>query len=287
MPLLNTLKNLFGLTPPNVPGNVPTAAAQQLPPAETARAELYRFVIDQLRIYQQEPTTGIMGLNLFIACADATEMGLYQVATWQNQPGKFRNELDRLLTDNYIQLPKTWTFDIALLEGPLPTCTYLSGQFGLNLTTASQPNQPAQPARLAQLQVLSGQAEQATYPLDPDRQIVFRMGRGHSVQLPNGGVRTNDIAFLNPDDTGFDPAQGEGNAAISRHHATLIYQPDRQRYVLQVDEGGLPSHNNKTKLIHPDGRTTRADLAQAVYPLNDGDIIELGGSGRVLFLTIN
>jgi pSer/pThr/pTyr-binding forkhead associated (FHA) protein len=283
MTILDSLKNLLGLTPPEAT-NVPESGVPQLPPAEATRAALYRFVIDKLRVYQQEPTTHIAGLALLIGKLNETEQALYQIATWQSQPGKFRHELDRQLADNYIQLPKTWTLTVSLLDGPLPACMYQEGNTGLNLAL---PSKPAQAVRLARLQVAGGLARQATYPLDPDIQTVFRIGRGQQVQLPNGGVRTNDIAFLNPDDPDFDSVQGEGNPAISRHHATVIYQSDRQRYVLKPDEGGLPARNNKTKIIRADGHIERVDLAQAVYPLEHGDVIELGGSGRLLFLVLD
>ncbi|MBC8151410.1 MAG: FHA domain-containing protein [Bacteroidetes bacterium] len=306
MSIFDNLKNLFGFTPhrtgaaptpepvlsdpePAVSrvepvvqpaASVPKPAPSGPPPAAQRRDQLLGFVIGKLRPYQNEPGAAPTGLRLHVAVADPEEAELYRVALWDGQPGKFRTELDRQLADNYIKLRKDWRFEYVLTAGALPGCTYREGNLGLVVLDDSTPDGPP---RLARIVALIGQTEQADYPLDPTLKTSFCIGRGHTTQTTSGRVRTNDIVFLNDDDPGFDARQGAGNGAVSRAHATIRYVAGQKRYVLLVDPGGLPASGNKTKILHPDDRIERADIAGMSYLLDDGDQIELGGTVTLLF----
>ncbi|WP_460953548.1 FHA domain-containing protein [Spirosoma litoris] len=296
MSLIEKVKNLFGFTPseqrpPVAPITdlpqthesvpvVPTSVPAGPPPAAQQRERIIHFIVGKLRAYQNEPETAPIGLRLGILMASSEEEELYRVALWENQPGKFQRELNRQLADNYITLPPNWQFNYSFFSDELPDSTYLEGNLGLTVLDKSKPNNASLRASIS---ALVGQTEQASYLLDPTQKTVYCIGRGHTTQTTSGRVRTNDIVILNEDDPGFDPQKGAGNGAVSRSHATIRYEAAQQRYVLLVDAGGLPANGNKTKIMHPDEQVERADIANLVYPLQDGDQIELGGEVMLLF----
>lgn len=296
MNLLENVKRLFGFTPaqpdhatgqaapvPPVEPTpaVPKAAPSGPPPASKRREQLLRFIVGKLRAYQNEPDNAPIGIRLCIVCADPEAEELHRVALWATQPGKFQQELNRLLADNYITLPPNWQFDYAFFADVLPLdCTYREDTIGLVVLDRSRPDGPP---LLARVVALVGQTEQPVYTLDPAQKTTFCIGRGHMTQTTSGRVRTNDIVFLNDDDAGFDAMTGKGNGAVSRAHASIRYDVAQKRYALLVDPGGLPGSGNKTKLMHPDDTIERADIGGMNYPLQDGDQIELGGEVTLLF----
>ena len=305
MPFLQNLKNAFGLSPTKPPTAPPDdaksvalaepkptpatsarPAAPGLPPAEQKRTELIRFVAEALRSYQNEPGTAPKSLKLCVLAETPADETLCQVAVWSSEPGKFQRELNRQLVNQYIQLPKNWTLMINFFRDELPaTCTVRQGKMGLLLPAmkADLPTALLSVQQLARLETLAGQTEQPVYQLDPAEKNQYCIGRGQTAQTPSGRIRTNDIVFLADDDPALDPEQADTNGAVSRFHATIRYQTDRQRYVLMADTGGLPASGNKTKILHTDDTVTRADIADMAYPLRPGDQIELGGTAKLLF----
>jgi hypothetical protein len=240
-----------------------------------------RFVVDKLRPYQNESATAVTGLRLFIACQSPEDVDEYRVALWENQPDRFQQELNRLLLDNYITLPKNWSFTYELITGELPVTTYQQKNLGMTMVRADTPVDG--PAPVARLTALKGQLAQDEYRLNPAEKNSYCIGRGKTAETTSGRVRTNDIIILNSDEPGFDPERGRNNGAVSRAHATIRYDTVKQRYVLLVDPGGLPASGNKTKLFHANDQMERADIAGLSYPLQDGDQIELGGAVSLLF----
>ncbi|MBD2755833.1 FHA domain-containing protein [Spirosoma validum] len=296
MSLVEKIKNLFGFMPADQQPSseskpdpsprsepvitTPTPAPSGPPPAAQRREQVMRFIVSKLRAYQNEPETAPVGLRLGVLCANSEEEELYRVALWANQPERFQHELNRQLADNYITLPKNWQFEYTLSADELPDSTYREGNLSLVVIDKSKPDGTL---LLGKIVTLVGQTEQAEYVLNPAQKATFAIGRGHTTQTTSGRVRTNDIVILNDDDPGFDSQKGEGNAAVSRAHATIRYDVGQKRYVLLVDAGGLPASGNKTKIMHPDNSVERADIAGMVYPLQDGDQIEMGGEVMLLF----
>ncbi|RRB00046.1 FHA domain-containing protein [Larkinella rosea] len=296
MSFLENVKKLFGFTPAEPPAAVaapapeirrvestqtaPKPVRSGPPPAAPRRDQLLRFIINKLRAYQNEPETAPIGLKLAILCPTPEDEELYRVVLWASQPGKFQQELNRQLADNYIVLPKNWQFEYAFFTDELPASTYREGNLGLLVLDHSKTG--AVPL-LARVVALVGQTEQAEYVLNSVQKTTFCIGRGHTAQTTSGRVRTNDIVILNDEDAGFDPIKGAGNGAVSRAHATIQYNAPQRQYALLVDSGGLPASGNKTKIMHPDNTIERADIAGMGYPLRDGDQIELGGEVVLLF----
>lgn len=292
MSLLDTIKNLFGFTPNAAPqatrlsvqplesAEIAKPVSQGPPPAGQRRDHLLGFIVDKLRPYQNEPDNAPVGITLCIVSANPEEDEINRVALWSSQPGKFQQELNRQLADNYIKLARNWRFDYAFYPDTLPETTYRDNYLGLIVQDGSTMSETP---LLARVVTLSGQTEQAEYLLDPTLKNSYGIGRGHSTQTTSGRIRTNDIVILNDEDPGFDPQRGKDNGAVSRAHATIRYEATRRQYSLLVDAGGLPASGNKTKIFHPDNGMERADIAGMGYPLQHGDQIELGGAVTLLF----
>ena len=296
MSIVEKIKELFGFTSAGQPlaagpksdlperneslPATPKLTSSGPPPAAQRREQLVRFVVSKLRAYQNEPDTSPVGLRLEILCSSPEEEELYRVVLWATQAGKFQNELSRQLADNYINLPKNWRLDYEFVSEELPTSTYRDGNLGMTVLDKLKPDGAP---LLARVVALVGQTERADYVLDPSQKTTYCIGRGHTTQTTSGRVRTNDIVILNDDDADFDSHKGSGNKAVSRAHATIRYDIAQKRYALLVDPGGLPASGNKTKIMHPDDHIERADIAGMVYPLQNGDQIELGGEVMLLF----
>lgn len=289
MAFIDNLKQLFGLgtypadgQSPTPVTNVPAPNPSGMPTTPRQREQLYRFIVEKLAAYSNETDGLPMGLTLWVRCTDTAEEDRMAVALYATQPGHFRDELSRHLADQYIRLAPGWTFSWQFVRDELPaSCTYQQGHLGLDVIRPST----SKPLQL-RVRTLTGQTTQTIYVLDPAQQIEFRIGRGRTVETASGRVRTNDIAFLDSGEPGFDPARGEPNQSVSRQHATIRYDAEARRYRLMADAGGLPANGNKTKILRADDTVERADLPGVGYTISPGDQIELGGEAKLLLEAI-
>ncbi|MEZ0538919.1 FHA domain-containing protein [Fibrella arboris] len=286
MAFIDSLKQLFGLGtyPADTTAaaesalNVPAPPSSGMPTTPRQRENLYRFIVEKLGAYSSETDGLPTGLKLWVRCLDTAEEDHMAVALYATQPGHFRNELSRHLADQYIKLAPDWTFSWQFVRDDLPAdCTYQQGNIGLEVTRPSS----GKPLKM-RVRTLTGQTTQTFYILDPAQQTDFRIGRGRTVETASGRVRTNDIAFLDSNEVGYDASRGEPNGSVSRQHATLRYDAATRRYRLMADAGGLPANGNKTKILRADDTVERADLPGVGYTVSPGDQIELGGEAKLL-----
>ena len=286
MAFLTGLKQLFGLgTPAVVTPPTPSPVGSEavpvqsgLPPTPRQRDLLYRFIVEKLAAYASEKDSLPVGLTLWIRCADTAEEDRMAVALYAGQPGHFQAELSRHLANQYIRLAPNWEFNWQFVRDVFPSqCTYQQDNLGIEVIRP----ETAQPVR-ARIRTLTGQTVDESYLLDPTVQTDFRIGRGRTVQTASGRVRTNDIAFLDAGEPGFDAEKGEPNLSVSRQHATIRYDAAGRQYRLLADAGGLPANGNKTKILRANDTVERADLPGVGYILMPGDQIELGGEAKLL-----
>ncbi|MEZ0483886.1 FHA domain-containing protein [Fibrella aquatica] len=301
MAFIDNLKQLFGLGtyPANdqssaaeaagkvpvapVPvANTPASSLSGMPTTPRQRENMYRFIVEKLAVYASETNGLPIGLTLWVRCADTAEEERMAVALYATQPGHFQAELSRHLADQYISLAPDWTFNWQFIRDDFPnTCTYQQGNLGLEVTHQSA----GKPLKI-RIRTLTGQTSQTLYVLDPTQQTEFRIGRGRTVETASGRVRTNDIAFIDPGEPGYDAVRGEPNQSVSRQHATIRYDAANRRYRLTADAGGLPANGNKTKILRADDTIERADLPGVGYAIAAGDQIELGGEANLLLEAI-
>ena len=287
MPFIDTIKSLFGLgKPPAETLPIPAGVDKKTAPASSAgmpstprqREALYGFIVETLAAYSSETEGLPTGLKLWVLCDNAAEEDRMAVALFAGQPGYFQQELSRHLADHYIKLTPDWTFSWEFVRDEFPAdCTYQQANLGIEVLRPTTEN-----PLLVRIRALTGQTAQATYLLDPAVQTEFRVGRGQMVQTASGRVRTNDIAFLDAGESGFDQEKGEPNLSVSRQHATIRYEVAKRRYCLMADAGGIPANGNKTKILRTNDTTERADLPGVGYVLNPGDQIELGGEAKLV-----
>lgn len=294
MSFINNLKHLFGLgmPPAETPQTAPApdqsatetdkkpgpAPLSGMPSTPRQREAVYGFIVEKLAAYSSETEGLPTGLTLWVRSADTAEDDRIAVALFAGQPGHFQQELTRHLADHYIQLAPNWTFSYHCVRNELPgDCIYQQGNLGLHI---QRPN--TEKPLVVRLRALTGQTAEATYLLDPTVQTEFRVGRGQTVQTASGRVRTNDIAFVDAGEPGFDADKGDPNLSVSRQHATIQYVSARRCYYLIADAGGLPANGNKTKILRTNDTVERADLPGVGYVLAPGDQIELGGEAKLV-----
>ena len=126
----------------------------------------------------------------------------------------------------------------------------------------------------AQLSVCKGKGSLAVDPfvLDPSQKSRFRLGRGETSSRSDYSYRINDIVIRTDDD---DPLVQDLNNHVSSAHADFVCRDGR--FYIQVLPAGSSSGNNSTRIVR-DQTPVSLDQMGIDYPLNDGDLIELGGS---------
>lgn len=123
----------------------------------------------------------------------------------------------------------------------------------------------------------TGSLAQAVYELDTDKQTSWHIGRGVTARK-GGKYRINDIVVK---DTESNPDLMECNGHVSSAHADIIYK--NNRFYLRAAIGGCRAcGGSPTKLVRDEQAVELRDTS-IVYPLADGDMLELGKKVLLLF----
>ncbi|WP_157627178.1 FHA domain-containing protein [Spirosoma luteum] len=242
------------------------------PDAKTLRVALLRFLKESLQQVEGGEGRHIKGLQLFVACSGIRQH-LYEAALYQQEPGRFQAEVQKIADDFALELPTTWVMETTFVDDLPPEALKsptLDVALFIRTRTAS-----VHTLTKGYIRVLSGEAEQETYTLTASDGPVT-IGRERKAQGENGFVRINAIAF---------PANSpqEGNRYISRQHAHIEWDNGLGRFMLFADEGGVPPRN-KVKI-----KSAGADTSIKLYsthighPLREADQIVLGESAVLEF----
>ena len=249
-----------------------------LPPASKKREEITRFIIHAMAPYVNERKTGIKAIRLYILANSKEEETLINIALYGEKPGAFKEEeLERKLSDHYINPDAGWIFEFKIVKDQVPDCMTKTATMGLDVIKESV---LATNYSKAKLIVLSGQAENEEYILDPAVKPKFKIGRGKNPVLATGMMHTNDIVFIAKEEPAFDEQKGNANLTVSRFHASIVFKPGQNRFYVSAESGGAAS---KTKLFTENGKMIRLEIPGALHELADGDQVELGGSVRIQF----
>ncbi|WP_165917221.1 FHA domain-containing protein [Flaviaesturariibacter aridisoli] len=242
--------------------------------AKSIRADLLYALRTRLSAFQGNEAGGLRSITLFLA-PDDTLRAAYEAAIQAHEPKRFRAEVERQAEDYHLELPAGWDLRTEFCAALPAEATPVEGHPAGIWIAAGRRSAPA--VQKARLRVLCGVAEQADYPLQPGGERIT-IGRERQVQLPDGFVRINTVAFL-----GDSPE--EANRFVSRQHAHIRYDAALGQYLLFADAGGLPPHN-KTK-VKGRGEEVAVKLQSAEVPhqLRDGDQIMLGTSALLEFNT--
>ena len=117
-----------------------------------------------------------------------------------------------------------------------------------------------------------GSLEKDPFVVDPAEKGRYRIGRGETSNRPDYTFRINDI-IIRTDDP--DEAVQNLNNHVSSAHADLICREGR--FYLQALPSGALSGCNPTRIVR-DQSPVNLDQMGIDYPLQDGDLIELGNS---------
>lgn len=116
----------------------------------------------------------------------------------------------------------------------------------------------------------TGSMMKPSYVLDSDRKKIFHIGRGVTSRK-GGKYRVNDIVIK---DKEADHDLLECNAHVSSTHADIIFK--NNKFYIKAAIGGCRAiGGSPTKLVRDEKATELRDT-NLLYPLEDGDIIELG-----------
>lgn len=253
-----------------------------IPATPVKRDAIIKFIIQALKPYVDEKGMWLAGLRLYVSCNNQEQEEAARVALCTDKPGMFKTDyLGRRLVNHFIQLSPDWFFECHVIREELPENCIVQENFGLKVVRAGE--RITDIYSKATIQVLSGQAEQNEYTLDPHQQVRFNIGRSKNPKLSSGKIQLNDIVFLAKEDVGFNEATGSANLHVSRNHAYIVYDPKADQYFIYPDKGGLPDNGNKIKIHTADDKIKWLNIYGVGHALQPGDQIELGGEAILRF----
>jgi len=239
---------------------------------KAARAAILKAVKQELQKAEGGEGKNIKGIDLFIAAPDS-EKHVYEAAVYAAEPGRLKNEIQKIADDYALDLPATWALDIShLAELPAEAIRVKGADAGLFVRTKDN---TIKKSATAFIRILSGEAEKKTYRLEStDGKI--NIGRDKNVQTADGFFRLNQIAFPGE-------VSNEINKYISRQHAHVEWNNDTGSFMLYADEGGVPPFN-KVKVRPGSGDTLNKLISTQIgHRLDEGDQVILGEGAVIIF----
>jgi hypothetical protein len=248
---------------------------QNKPPKDikSLRSDLLDFIKDQLKKAESGEGENIKGLQLYINCNDQDKF-LYEGAVHINEQEKFKEEIQKIADDFAIEFPASWSLHIICDdEVPDEAIRSLSLDVALFISTKQKP--AIHKEAIAYIKILNGEAEQPVYILTSGSGKKINIGREKNVQVADGYLRQNQIAFP-------DESDNKSNKSISRQHAHIEWSEDLAAFFLYADEGGIPPAN-KVKVKSEKGQEVKLITTEVGYHLKEGDQIILGESALLEF----
>jgi hypothetical protein len=238
---------------------------------KVVREHILQFIKEELQKSEGGEGANIHTLKLF-AAPNATERHLFEAASYQSDPEKLKQEVQRIADNFAVNLPKEWQMETFVVEN-LPNQGIVYDSLPLELSIETTPvvlPEVHVVHTTALLKVLKGEAEEGTYVLtSKDGRI--NIGREKNTTTLGGAIRSNQIAF--PEDAEF-----VGNRYVSRQHAHLEWDDKKGGFMLFADEGGVPP-GNKTKVQSLDDEgQVKLNSTLVGHFLKDEDQIILGES---------
>ncbi|MEO8770104.1 MAG: FHA domain-containing protein [Ferruginibacter sp.] len=236
------------------------------------RSALLQFIKEKLQRAEGGEGGGINGIYLFINCNDSDRY-LYESVVFANNPGKFKDELQRIADDYAILLPSSWKLEITFTD-KYPDHSYVAAEINTALFISTRKAGIANKKLRAYIRILNGHAEKDIYVIDPSNEKV-NIGREVKAQLGSGGVRKNGIAF-----TSIGPT--EINRSVSRQHAHIEWEAASGSFLIFADEGGIPPYN-KMKVRTTEGVFIKIQATEVGHRLQEGDQVILGDTAVLEF----
>ncbi|MEO5680993.1 MAG: hypothetical protein ABIQ88_00065 [Chitinophagaceae bacterium] len=282
--ILSRLKKGFGIAPGSITENTHAVLpAPFMPSTPVLREAITGFIVQSLQPYVDEKSLSVAGMHFYIVCSDAEQEEAARIALYLDKPGLFKTaQLERKLLNHFIQLETDWFFECHLVhEAQVPEQCIRKAIFGLKVMRSGEPVTGHYSKAL--VEVLTGQAEQNEYILDPHEKLKFYIGRTSTPQLSSGKIQQNDIVFMAGDAPGYQEVTGSANSRVSRNHAYIMYDAKTGSWLLYPDKGGLPEQGNKLKVHTHDDKVKWLNIYGVPHCLAEGDQVELGGAVIIRF----
>jgi hypothetical protein len=236
------------------------------------RDALLRAVKEELQKAEGGEGRNIKGINLFIA-PPANDKHMYESAVYQDEPDRFKEEIQRIADDFDLGLPDNWILEINFDEEFPPEAVKLNEvNAAIFIRTKDH---VIKRSGDAYLRILNGVAEKPEYHIT-SQDGKLNIGREKKAQVDGGFFRTNHIAF--PGDVG-----DEANKFISRQHAHIEWNNEKGCFMLFADEGGIPPGNKVKVRSGANGTLSKLHSSQIGHQLEEGDQVILGETAVMEF----
>lgn len=253
--------NFFKKEEENQPGDV-----------KAVRAAILQAIKQELQKAEGGEGKNIKGIDLFITSPDS-EKHVYEAAIYAEEPGRLKDEVQKIADDYALDLPSMWTLEISYVA-ELPEALHMVKGASAGLFIRTRDN-TIQRTATAYIKVLNGKAEKNIYEIHSEDDKL-NIGRESRAQVNDGFFRMNQIAF--PGDI-----DNEINKYVSRQHAHIEWDNETGSFMLYADDGGVPPYN-KVKIKPAAGNTlNKLTSTQIGHRLEEGDQVVLGESAVILF----
>jgi pSer/pThr/pTyr-binding forkhead associated (FHA) protein len=245
---------------------------QTAPDVKSIRSGLLQFIKTQMAKAEGGEGGAIKSMHLYLTCAEG-ERHLFEPAVYQDEEGRFKEEVQKIADDFALNLPQQWDLEITFAAEP-PAEAIRAPQVAAALFIRSS-TKAVQKKATAYIRVLNGEAENEVYALTSESGKI-NIGREKRVQTRDNFFRVNTIAF---------PAESvaESNKYISRQHAHIEWDNNTGTFLLFADEGGVPPRNKiKIRSVQNED-PVKLQSTKLGYSLQEGDQIILGETALLEF----
>ena len=237
------------------------------------RNAIVQFIKEQLKNNEGGEGGNIKSILLFIVCPEE-ENHIYRSAVYSDEPDKFKMEEVQRIADDYdIELPEQWKLEIYFDEA-IPKGTISSNNVDVALQLITNRTIIQKKTVQAFISTLNGVTEKNNYVINSLTGKI-NIGREIKAQTQDGFFRKNYIAFI-------EPEVNAANRSVSRQHAHIEWNEERDSFYLFADEGGIPPHN-KTKVKCENGIIEKIQTIEMGHKLKEGDQIILGEAAVLEF----
>ncbi|MEO6150992.1 MAG: FHA domain-containing protein [Mucilaginibacter sp.] len=236
------------------------------------RHALLQFIKQELQKAEGGEGANIKGLCLYLNCS-AAERHVYEAAVYVDEPGKLKDEIQKIADDYAVELPASWSLDVTFDED-FPAEATKAPNLDAAFFVKTSKHFIKQTAT-AYLRALSGETTQPEYTILSTGGKI-NIGRDKKAQSDEGYFRTNHIAF--PSDS-----SNEGNKFISRQHAHIEWNNDAASFMIFADEGGVPPRNKVKVRSEASENITKLHSTHIGHELQEGDQVILGETAVLEF----
>ena len=239
---------------------------------KTARAAILKKIKSELQKAEGGEGSHITGIDLFIAAPD-NQKHVYEAAVYADDPGKLKDEIQKIADDYALGLPVSWTLDVSYKAELPPEASLVKGAAAAMFIRTK--DNSIKKSATAFITILNGEAEKKVYELNSASGKI-NIGRDSNVQVAGGFFRLNHIAFPGG-------SKNEVNKYISRQHAHIEWSNENGSFMLYADEGGIPP-GNKIKVKTAANETlNKLSSTQVGHRLEEGDQVILGEGAVIAF----